>query len=195
MKRQQSQIIKINKKIQKKLLKAYSKENHNNSNSISKKDEIFTTEEDKKTMIKKRIFPWSIVETKYIIEKNKIISSSVDYKDLSENYIKNIQDNEDKELIQFIENLFLLYNNKSPILRKIVKKPFSLALVEEKLYLWHYYIRSSSREKNALLMRKLLYYIGKFSEKIFKEFIKVKEISAALFIFLSNGKLDKSNKS
>ena len=42
-------------------------------------------------------------------------------------------------------------------------------------------------------MRKLLYYIGKFSEKIFKEFIKVKEISAALFIFLSNGKLDKSN--
>ena len=39
----------------------------------------------------------------------------------------------------------------------------------------------------------MLYYISKFSEKIFKEFIKVKEISAALFIFLSNGKLDKSN--
>ena len=146
----------INKKIQKKLLKAYSKENHNNSNSISKKDEIFTTEEDKKTMIKKRIFPWSIVETKYIIEKNKIISSSVDYKDLSENYIKNIQDNEDKELIQFIENLFLLYNNKSPILRKIVKKPFSLALVEEKLYLWHYYIRSSSREKKCAFNEKII---------------------------------------
>ena len=182
----------INKKIQKKLLKTYSKENHKNSNSISKIDEI-SVEEGKNAIMKKRIFPWGIVEVTYTIEKNKIISTRVDYKDLKENYIKNMKNNEDKELIQFIENSFLLHNNKNQILRKLVKKPFSLSIVEEKLYLWHYYVRNSTREENALLMRKLLYYIGKFSEKIFKEFIKVKEISAALFIFLSNGKLDKSN--
>ena len=126
----------INKKIQKKLLKGYSKENYNNSNSILKKEEI-SAKEDKKTMIKKRIFHWGIVETTYTIEKNQLISTSVDYKDLKENYIKNMKDNEDKELIQFIENSFLLHNNKSIILRKIVKKPFSLEIVEEKLYLWH----------------------------------------------------------
>ena len=58
----------INKKIQKKLLKGYSKENYNNSNSILKKEEI-SAKEDKKTMIKKRIFHWGIVETTYTIEK------------------------------------------------------------------------------------------------------------------------------
>ena len=155
----------INKKIQKKLLKTYYKENHKNSNSISKIDEISTTitEEGKNTLIKKRIFPWGIVEVTYTIEKNKIISTRVDYKDLKEDYIKNMKANEDKELIQFIENSFLLHNNKNQILRKLVKKPFSLAIVEEKLYLWHYITRNSTREENALLMRKLLYYIGKFS--------------------------------
>ena len=145
-------------------------------------------------MIKKKIFPWGIVETNITIEKNKIISTCVDYKDLKEDYIKNMKNNEDKEIIQFIENVFFLFNNKSQILRKIVKKPFSLAILEEKLYLWHYYVRNSTREENALIMRKFLYYIGKLSEKIFEEFIKVKEISEAHFIFLTNGKLDKNNK-
>ena len=58
----------INKKIQKKLLKVYIKENHNNSNSNLKKYEI-SAEEGKNKMIKKKIFPWGIAETNITIEK------------------------------------------------------------------------------------------------------------------------------
>ena len=49
-------------------------------------------------------------------------------------------------------------------------------------------------EEKTLIIRKSLYYIGKFSEKIYEEFIKVKEISEALYIFLLDDKSDKSNK-
>ena len=105
-----------------------------------------------------------------------------------------MKDNEDKELIQFIENSFLLCNDKSPILRKIVKNPFSLALFIEKISIWEYYVTNSTKKEKALIMRKLLYYIGKLSEKIYEEFIGIKEISEALYILLLNDKLNKCNK-
>ena len=179
----------INKKFQKKFLKIYSKDNHNIS--ILKKDEI-STKEDKKTTIKK--FPSIIEQIIIICEKRQIINSHLDYEDLKENYKKIMKDNEDKELIQFIENSFLLCNDKSPILRKIVKNPFSLAIFIEKISIWEYYVTNSTKKEKALIMRKLLYYIGKLSEKIYKEFIGIKEISEALYIFLLNDKLNKCNK-
>ena len=61
------------------------------------------------------------------------------------------------------------------------------------MLLWNYFAINSTMEEKALIIRKLLYYIGKLSEKIYEEFIEVKEISQAHFIFLMNGKLDKSN--
>ena len=61
------------------------------------------------------------------------------------------------------------------------------------MLLWNYFAINSTMEEKALIIRKLLYYIGKLSKKIYEEFIEVKEISQAHFIFLMNGKLDKSN--
>ena len=37
------------------------------------------------------------------------------------------------------------------------------------------------------------YYIWKFSEKVYKEFIIIKEISQAYLIFLLNSKIEKKN--
>ena len=180
----------INKKIQKKLLKEHPKKNQNNS--PEKKEDIFS-KEDQKEITKKMIYPSGIIKT---IKKNsisKIIYEDIDYKDLKENYIKKIKDNVDQELIKLIENSFLLYNRR-PIIRNIVKKPYSSGILEEKILLWKYYIKNLTKEEKALLLRKLLYYIGKFSEKIYDEFIKVKEISQAYFIFLLSGKIDKNDK-
>ena len=52
-----------------------------------------------------------------------------------------------------------------------------------------------TKDEKALLIRKLLYYIGKFSEKVYEEFIKIKEISKAYMLFLSNGKIKEEKNS
>ena len=56
----------------------------------------------KKQQHKKKIFPSGIVQIITRNEKNQLINSQLDYNDLKENYIKNMKDNADKELIQFI---------------------------------------------------------------------------------------------
>ena len=178
----------INKKIQKKLLKPYSS-NKNQKNSEDKKDEKLT-EEDKKT-IKKIIYPSGIIKITKKNIKNQIIEEEIDYKDIKQKYINNIKDNLDKELIKLIENSFLLYNRRQ-IIRNIVKKPYSTKVLEEKLLLWKFYIKNRAKDEKALLVRKLLYFIGKFSEKVYSEFINIKEISKAYCLFLLKGKIDKT---
>ena len=51
-----------------------------------------------------------------------------------------------------------------------------------------------TKEEKALLIRKLLYYIGKFSELVYDEFLKIKEITNAYLILILRGKLDKNEK-
>ena len=179
----------INKKIQKKLLKPYSS-NKNQKKSEDKKDEKLT-EEDKKERTKKIIYPSGIIKITTKNAKNQIIEEEIDYKDIKQKYINNIKDNLDKELIKLIENSFLLYNRRQ-IIRNIVKKPYSTKVLEEKLLLWKYYIKNRSKDEKALLVRKLLYFIGKFSEKVYSEFINIKEISKAYCLFLLKGKIDKT---
>ena len=84
----------------------------------------------------------------------------------------------------------MLYNRRQ-IIRNIVKKPFSTKVLEEKILLWKYYIKNIAKEEKTLFLRKLLYYIGKFSEKAYEEFINIKEISQAYIKFLAHGKIDK----
>lgn len=84
----------------------------------------------------------------------------------------------------------MLYNRRQ-IIRNIVKKPFSTKVLEEKILLWKYYIKNITKEEKTLFLRKLLYYIGKFSEKAYEEFINIKEISQAYIKFLAHGKIDK----
>ena len=176
----------INKKAQKKFLK----EPFKHKNNIDEKNIEETSEKDKKEIVKKMIYPSGIIKTITKNEKNQIIDENVDYTDIKPNYINYLKENLDKELIKLIENSFLLYNRKQ-IIRNIVKKPYSTKTLEEKILLWKYYIKNSTKDEKALLLRKLLYYIGKFSEKIYDEFIKIKDISKAYFIFLLKGKIDK----
>ena len=176
----------INKKAQKKFLKDPFK----HKNNIAEKNIEETSEKDKKEIVKKMIYPSGIIKTITKNEKNQIIDENVDYTDIKPNYINYLKENLDKELIKLIENSFLLYNRKQ-IIRNIVKKPYSTKTLEEKILLWKYYIKNSTKDEKALLLRKLLYYIGKFSEKVYDEFIKIKDISKAYIIFLLKGKIDK----
>ncbi len=131
----------INKKIQKKLLKEHSKKNKNNS-------ETAKTEDYEKEITKKIIYPSGIIKTITKNQNNQIINESVDYENIKQNYINNIKDNLDKELIRLIENSFLLYNRRQ-IIRNIVKKPFSTKVLEEKILLWKYYIKNITKEEKT----------------------------------------------
>ena len=174
--------LSINKKIQNKFLKEHlSKKKVNNS-------KIKNTQENKKEITKTIIYPSDITKTLIKNESNKIINETVDYENLKSNYINNIKENIDKELIRLIENSFLLYNRR-PVIRNIVKKPFSTKVLEERILLWKYLIKSFSKDEKALLIRKLLYYIGKFSKRIYEEFIQIKEISLAYFKFKLKGRI------
>ena len=179
----------INKKIQKKLLKDHQSKKHQNNSEINKNK--VNLDEDKKEIIKKVIYPSGIIKILIKNGNNQIIKEDIDYSNLKESYINNIKENVNEELIQIIENSFLLYNRRQ-IIRNIVKKPYSTKKLEEKIILWKHYIKTLTKDEKALLIRKLLYYIGKFSEKVYEEFIKIKEISRAYMLFLSNGKIEKN---
>jgi len=174
----------INKKIQKKLLKDKKQKKLNDSNTDN------LSKEDNQQITKKMVYPSGIVKIIIKNGKNQIIKEEVDYSDIKQIYINNIKDNLDRELIKLIENSFLLYNRRQ-IIKNIVKKPYSTKILEEKILLWKYYIKNLASDEKALLVRKLLYYIGKFSEKVYEEFINIKEISNAYFIFKTKGKLYK----
>ena len=181
----------INKKIQKKYLKDhFSKKNKKDSYNESDEED---SDEDKTELVKKTVYPSGIIKITTKNIKDKIINEVVEYKDLKEKYINNIKENVDKELIRLIENTFLLYNRRQ-IIRNLVKKPYSTKVLEEKILLWKYYIKNLSKEEKALLLRKLLYYIGKFSENLYSEFINIKEISKTFFIFLLKGKKYRNTK-
>ena len=168
----------INKKVQKKYLKdkpfsSFRKNSsHKNKNSISRGQKEFTKE------IK---YPSGIIKKVTKNENNEIITENIDYTGIKQSYINNIKENLDKELKKLIENSFLLYNRKQ-IIRNIVKKPLSTKALDEKILLWKFYIKELSKEEKALLIRKLLYYIGKFSEAVYEEFLKIKEVSNAYFL-------------
>ena len=178
----------INKKAQKKYLKDPFNKKH--KSNLLDKDIEQTSETENKKLINKTVYRSGIIKTITKNEKNQIIDENVDYKDIKLNYINYLKENFDKELIKLIENSFLLYNRR-PIMTNIVKKPYSTKVLEEKILLWKYYIKNATKDEKALLIRKLIYYLGKFSEKIYKEFINIKEISKAYYIFLINGRIQK----
>ena len=73
-----------------------------------------------------------------------------------------ISKNSSKQLL--VNNAFLLYNRK-PNIKKIVKNPLSTKVLGDKLLLWKYYIKDLSKEEKAHLIRKLLFYVEKFTIK------------------------------
>ena len=83
--------------MQNKLFKEYFKKHPKNS---EEKKEEQIKEEDKKEITKKIIYQSGIVKTLTKNGKNKIINQVIDYENLKPNYINNIKENVDKELIE-----------------------------------------------------------------------------------------------
>ena len=181
----------INKKIQKKFLKE--KPFPLFIKKIGSQIDNINTEGEQKEITKKITYPSGITKTITKNGKNEIINEEIDYSELKENYINKIKNNIDKELKKIIENAFLLFNRKQ-IIRNIVKKPLSTKSLEEKILLWKFYIKNLTKEEKALLIRKLIYYIGKFSELVYDEFLKIKEVSNAYLILILKGILKKNEK-
>ena len=74
------------------------------------------------------------------------------------------------ELEILVNNSFLLYNRK-PNIKKIVKKPISTKILAEKICLWKYYIKDLSKEEKAYLMRRFLFYLEKFTDNCYEQFL------------------------
>ena len=172
----------INKKIQKKLIKVLPFEFINKKvfplkNGINKEKPSNIKENTKQ-------FTYNSGIVKIITknEKDEIIKETVDYSNLKESYIQNLKKNLDDELELLVNNAFLLYNRK-PNIKKIVKNPLSTKVLADKLLLWKYYIKDLSKEEKAHLIRKLLFYVEKFTNNCFEEFLEIKEVKEA-YIFL-----------
>ena len=181
----------INKKAQKKYLKekVFSCI-ESNSSKDKKEDKKISEEENKKIFTKTIAYPSGIIKTVSKNGSNVLLSETINYEGIKENYINNLKDNLDQELKKLIENSFLLFNRKQ-LIRKIVKNPLSTKALEGKILLWKYYIKGISKEEKAHLIRKLLFYIGKFSDEVFEEFLKIKEISLAYLLIKLKKNIDK----
>ena len=181
----------INKKAQKKYLKekVFSCF-ENNSSKDKKEDKKNSKEEDKKIFTKTITYPSGIIKTVTKNGNNVLIEENINYEGIKENYINSLKDNLDQELKKLIENSFLLFNRKQ-LMRNIVKNPLSTKSLEGKILLWKYYIKGLSKEEKAHLLRKLIFYIGKFSDTIFEEFLKIKEISLAYLLIKLKKNIDK----
>ena len=181
----------INKKAQKKYLKekVFSCVDHNSSKD-KKEDKKKSEEDDKKIFTQTITYPSGIIKTVTKNGSNVLIEEKVNYEGIKEIYVNNLKNNLDQELKKLIENSFLLFNRKQ-LIRKIVKNPLSTKALEGKILLWRYYIKELSDKEKAHLIRKLLFYIGKFSDAVFDEFLKIKEISLAYLLIKLKRKIDK----
>ena len=179
----------INKKAQKKYLKekVFSCVHHKPKEEDKKKSD---EEDDKKTFTQTITYPSGIIKTVTKDGNNVLIEENINYDGIKENYVNNLKNNLDQELKKLIENSFLLFNRKQ-LIRKIVKNPLSTKALEGRILLWKYYIKGLSIEEKAHLIRKFLFYIGKFSDAVFDEFLKIKEISLAYLLIKLKRNIDK----
>ena len=183
----------INKKIQKKLLKNLPFEFTNKKIFSSKKDNITNnnTQEsiNQKEITKKIVYTSGIIKTIIKNENDEIINESIDYSNIKQNFIQNLKNNLNDELELLVNNSFLLYNRK-PLIKKIVKKPISTKVLSEKIALWKYYIKDLSNEEKAHLIRKLLFYIEKFTNNCYEQFFEIKEIKEAYNLIITKNLID-----
>ena len=161
----------INKKIQKKLLKELPFE------PITKK--LFQKNNSQNGSITKQIkYSSGMVKSITKNENNEIINENIDYSNIKEAYLNNLKNNFNSELEILVNNIFLLYNREQ-IIRKIVRNPISTRALDEKILIWKYYIKDLSKEEKAHLIRKLLFYVGKFTTACYNQFMEIDEIKEA----------------
>ena len=166
----------INKKIQKKLLKELPFEFANKKIPSNKIDPKNNEDSNKQKEITKQIaYTSGIIKTIIKNEKDENIHELIDFSKLKQNYIQNLKNDLNNEFELLVNNSFLLYNRK-PLIKKIVKNPVSTKVFADKICLWKYYIKNLSNEEKAHLIRKLFFYIEKFINNCFEEFLEIKEI-------------------
>ena len=90
----------------------------------------------------------------------------------------------DDELELLVNNSFLLYNRK-PNIKKIVKNPISTKVLAEKIFLWKYFIKDLSNDEIAHLIRKFLFYLEKFTDNCYEQFLEINEINKVYKLFNS----------
>ena len=161
----------INKKIQKKLLKELPFDfNNKKSLLLSTNNDENKEQSQQKVLTRKFVYSSGIIKTITKNEKDEIINETIDYSNIKQNYIQNLKNNLNDELELLVNNSFLLYNRK-PIIKKIVINPVSTKVLADKICLWKYYIKDLSNEDKAYLIRRLFFYIEKFSNDCYEEFI------------------------
>ena len=182
----------INKKIQKKLVKELPFVFINKKILPSKKDNNSISSSNKKENTKQFIYSSGIIKIVTKNEKEEIIKETVDYSNLKDSYIQNLKNNLNDELELIVNNSFLLFNRK-PNIKKIIKNPLSTKVLSEKILVWKYYIKDLSKEEKAHLLRKLLFYLEKFTNNCFEQFLEIKEVKEA-YQFLNAKTLAKNKK-
>ena len=174
---------KVNEKIKKKFLEGMPFTNY--PDNLEKEDEKeVNNDDDRKTQIEYGAYP-SGIKVKIIkyIDNDKIKKKEFDYSELDEKYLNQIKENPDEQLQLLIENIGLIYNFHSSIIKKIVKKPFSYKVLVDKMLLWQHYMEILDNVGKAQILEKWLNQLLIFSEKCYKEFMKIKQIKKAYLIF------------
>ena len=181
---------KINEKIKNKLLKEMPFSQI--PDSLKNKDEEQEKQnEDAETKIEYIKYRSGIKEiiTKYV-DTQKIKCKEIDFSELDQKYIDHLKNNPDEQLELLIENIALIYNFRSSIIKKIVKKPFSYKVLVEKLFLWNYYMDKLDNVGKAKIIDKWLNQLSIFSKKCYDEFMNIKQVKKMYLIFKEKNKIN-----
>ena len=188
---------KINEKIKKKFL---DKMPFSNTSEYLKKDDDDEEDnnnvkqnDDRKTEIEYVKYPSGIKEkiTKYI-DTGKTKTKEIDYSELNQKYIDQLEKNTDEQLQLLIENIGFIYNSHSSIIRKIVKKPFSYKVFMDKVFLWTHYMDKLDNVEKSKVLEKWLNQLKIFSEKCYEEFMNIKQVKKMYLILKEKNKINEN---
>ncbi len=189
---------KINEKIKKKFLEKmpfsknleFLKEDEDEEDD-EEEEEYKKQNIDNKTTIEYIKYPSGTTEkiTKDT-ETGKVISKEIDYSEVKQKYIDQLEKNTDEQLKLLIENIGFIYNSHSSIIRKIVKKPFSSKVFLDKLFLWSHYIEKLDDVGKSKVLEKWLNQLKIFAEKCYEEFINIKQVKKMYLILKEKNKIN-----
>ena len=147
--------------------------------------------DDRKTITEYIKYPSGIKEiiTKFI-DNGKTKNKEIDYSELDQKFLDQLEKNTDEQLQLLIENIGFIYNTRSSIIRKIVKKPFSYKVFLDKILLWNHYMDKLDNVGKAKVLEKWLNQLKIFSEKCFEEFMNIKQVKQMYLILKEKNKIN-----
>ena len=96
----------------------------------------------------------------------------------------------DEELQLLIENIGLIYNFGSKLMKKIVIKPFSYKVLMDKKILWNHYMKKLDNIEKSKISEKWLNQLSIFVQKCYKEFVNIPQIKKLYLILKSKNKIN-----